>query len=136
MAKLGLLTATVASGLSGGLCLSQDLPLPDKLISEDMVRTNSARLYSDILRTACLSGHQYSADSVRHGFERHYQEYRLGLLSDGYTIILTSPDFPSISQVAFDAKRRQFLPPQFGCHRAYWLDNLSGRRHATHTPLQ
>jgi hypothetical protein len=124
MGKLGLLTATLASGLSGGLCLSEEVP-PSLSISEEDARTNSAGMYSHILRRACLNGHRYSWSNISRGFERHYQEYKLGLAGDGYTIIpMRRP--ASVSQVAFDANRRQALPPQLGCHRAYWLDNLNG----------
>ena len=121
----GLLAAMLALGLPPGPCLSGDM-----VITERAVRTASARMYSDILRYACLNGRRYPVKYIRNGFKRHYEEMRLRLLGDGVTIIATTmiqPNLPHmigpLSQMDFDAERRLALPPQFGCFRAYWRDD-------------
>ena len=126
---LGLLAATLMLGLSAGPCLSTDA-LPYKPISEEAVRAASARMYSDILTSACLTGHRYPADQIENGFRRHYEEARLAFIYDGHTIIPTIQIQTNLlrataplSQMAFDAKRRLILTRQFGCFRAYWLDD-------------
>jgi len=123
----GLLAAIPVLGLSAGPCSSKEATY--KPIFEDAVRTVSARMYSDILRNACLDGRLYPASYIKNGFKRHYEELRLSVLGHGYTIIYTAiiqTNLPHIiaplSQVAFDAERRLALPAQFGCFRAYWLD--------------
>ena len=86
----GLLAATLMLGLSAGPCLSTDA-LPYKPISEEAVRAASARMYSDILTSACLTGHRYPADQIENGFRT--MRKRDLLLYDGHTIIPTGVNY-------------------------------------------
>lgn len=117
----GLLAAMLVA--SAGRCWSKDKQ-PYKPIAEEAVRTASARLYSDILKQECLQGRRYLRSQIESGFRRHFEETRLTLVQEGYTIVPNATKNNSswsLSQMAFDAKRRLALPPQFGCFEAYWL---------------
>ncbi|WP_192179003.1 hypothetical protein [Mesorhizobium amorphae] len=107
---------------SAGPCWSNDA---SKQISEDALRLTSARMYSGILRQECLHGRRYAQSRIENGFKRHFEEMRLQLIADGYTIVpsVTENNAPWIlSEMAFDANRRLGIPRQFGCLDAYWLD--------------
>ncbi|TJV93794.1 MAG: hypothetical protein E5X84_01910 [Mesorhizobium sp.] len=54
---------------------------------------------------------------------------KLTIVEEGYTIVPNvreNNSLRTVSEMAFDAKRRLDLPPQFGCFGAYWLDDKSG----------
>lgn len=96
---------------------------PDKVISEDDARIISARLYSAILVKACKSGWRYPLSHVRSGFKRHFSEFKLQLVSNGYTIVPSGAvnrsrkPQPASTVIANDRGARRF-----GCARQYWLD--------------
>ena len=113
----GLLAAMLVA--SAGRCWAGDKP-PHKPISEHAVRTASARLYSHLLALECMHPRRYPRSRIENGFERHFEETRRTFVAEGYTIVPDATDaLPS--QMAFDARRRLGIPPQSGCHRAYWL---------------
>ncbi|CAH2395915.1 hypothetical protein [Mesorhizobium ventifaucium] len=119
----GLLAAMLVA--SAGRCWSNDR-LPYKPIAEEAVRTASARLSSDILKQECMHGRRYPRSQIKSGFKRHFEELRLTIVEEGYTIVPNVRENNSlwtVSEMAFDAKRRLDLPPQFGCFGAYWLDD-------------
>ncbi|MFD1982596.1 hypothetical protein ACFSOZ_07875 [Mesorhizobium newzealandense] len=107
---------------SAGQCWSEDTY---KAISEEAVRTASARLYSDILKIECMHGRRYPRSQIESGFKRHFHEMRLTFVDDGYTIVPSAENnsLGTLSEMAFDANRRLDLPTQFGCFQAYWLDD-------------
>ena len=119
----GLLAATLVA--SAERCWSKD-KLPYKPIFEDAVRMASALRYSDILSQECMHGRRYPQNKIKNGFKRHYEEMRLQLVAEGYTIVPDETENNSpwaLSEMEFDAKRRLGIAPQFGCLRAYWLDD-------------
>ena len=73
-----------------------------------------------------MQGRRYPQSRIENGFKRHFEEMRLRLIADGYTIV---PDVTESNsqwtrpEMAFDAKRRLGMPRQFGCLDAYWLDD-------------
>ncbi|WP_136618116.1 MULTISPECIES: hypothetical protein [Mesorhizobium] len=113
---------------SAGECWSEE-GLPYKPISEETVRVVSTQMYSDILRRACLQDRRYPRSQIESGFKRHFQEMRLMLVEEGYTIVPNVTENNSswsLSEMEFDAKRRLGLPSQFGCFGAYWLNENRG----------
>ena len=117
----GLLAATLVA--SAGRCWSNDT---SRQISEDALRTISAQMYSGILSQECMHGRRYVQSRIENGFKRHFEEMRLRLIADGYTIVPNVTESNSQwthSEMAFDAKRRLGIPRQFGCLHAYWLDD-------------
>ncbi|WP_147377621.1 hypothetical protein [Mesorhizobium waimense] len=108
---------------SAGRCWSKDT---SKQISEDALRMISAEMYSGILSQECVHGRRYKQSRIENGFKRHLEEMRLQLVADGYTIVPDVTDNNarfSLSEMAFDAKRRLGMPRQLGCRDAYWLDD-------------
>ena len=117
----GLLAAMLVA--SAGRCWSNDA---SRQISEDALRMISAQMYSGILHQECLHGRRYPQSRVENGFKRHFEEMRLQLIADGYTIVPDTTESHSRwahSEMEFDAKRRLGIPRQLGCLDAYWLDN-------------
>lgn len=90
-----------------------------ELISEDAVRTASAKLYSDILGRACRNGWRYPRSQIENGLKRHLEELKLQLVDRGYTIV---PN-PTVNEPALQAsrmtKRLLVASRQFGCFRLY-----------------
>ena len=121
----GLLAATLACWPAGGPCWSQDSS-PPRSISEHAVRTASAERYSDLLAMECLHGRLYSRNRIERGFERHFEEMRLTLIAEGYTIVpdvIANDASRPVSEMAFDAKRRLRHAPRAGCLAPYWLED-------------
>ncbi|UVC13339.1 hypothetical protein [Mesorhizobium onobrychidis] len=119
----GLLAAALVASV--GRCWSKD-KLHYKPISEETVRMASALRYSDILSQECMHGRRYPQRKIENGFKRHFEEMRLQLVAEGHTIVpsVTENDsLWSMSEMEFDTKRRLGIAPQFGCFRAYWLDD-------------
>ena len=119
----GLLAAMLVA--SAGRCWSRD-KLPYKPIFEEAARMASAKLYSGMLAQECMHGRRYPRSKIENGFKRHFEEMRQMLVADGYTIVPNATENNSLwtlSQMAFDAKRRLGISPQLGCFRAYWLDD-------------
>lgn len=117
----GLLAAMLVA--SAGRCWSNDT---SKQISEDALRLISAQMYSGVLSQECAHGRRYKQSRIENGFKRHLDEMRLQLIADGYTIVPNTTENNSrwtLSEMAFDAKRRLGIPRQFGCLDAYWLDD-------------
>ena len=126
MTKSSILAAMLPLALSAAPCLSEDTQHGCKLISEDVVRTASAELYSDILIRACRNGWRYSLSQIENGFKRHLGELKLQLVDQGYTIVpeVTASNAPRmLFETAFIAKRQAIDSHQFGCSRQYWLDD-------------
>lgn len=110
---------------AGAQCWSKD-GLPYKPISEEAVRAASATVYSEFLKMECQKGRRYPRGQIESGFKRNFDEMRLMLVDEGYTIVpnvTKNTSSWSLSEMAFDAKRRLDLSPQFGCHNAYWLND-------------
>jgi hypothetical protein len=120
-----LMAAMLVSFLSAGRSWSSD-KLPYRLISEEAVRTASARLYADILRQECLHGRRYPLSQIKSGFKRHFEEMRLTYIDEGYTIVPNVTEnngLWTLSHMEFDARRRNGIARQFGCSRPYWLED-------------
>lgn len=122
MTKSSIVGALVLA-LSAGPCLSEATQSDGKVISENAVRTASARLYSDILSRACRNGWRYPRPQIENGFKRHFEELKLQLIDQGYTVV---PDIiandPPVQRMIHGAKRQFVGSRQFGCSRPYWLD--------------
>ncbi|TIP27003.1 MAG: hypothetical protein E5X67_17410 [Mesorhizobium sp.] len=119
----GLLAAALVASVER--CWSKD-KLPYKPISEETVRMASALRYSDILSQECMHGRRYPQSKIENGFKRHFEEMRLQLVAEGHTIVASVTENDSLwsmSEMEFDTKRRLGIAPQFGCFRAYWLDD-------------
>jgi hypothetical protein len=115
--------ATLVLALSTGPCLSETTKIDGKVISENVVRAASAGLYSDILIRACRNGWRYPRPQIENGFKRHFEELKLQLIDQGYTVVseLTTND-PLVQGRTFGTKRQLVGSRRLGCSRPYWLD--------------
>jgi hypothetical protein len=78
--------AVLVLALSATTSLPEDTRSPAKSISEDAVKIASAYAYSDLLRKAYRNGRRYTPSAIETGFRRHFEEFKLQLIDQGYTI--------------------------------------------------
>ncbi|WP_426122635.1 hypothetical protein [Pararhizobium sp. PWRC1-1] len=122
-ATLGGCIALVLIFTSVPPTLPDDELSPDKVISEDDARIISARLYSAILIKACKSGWRYPLSHVKIGFKRHFDEFKLQLVNNGYTVVPSRAVKDGRKQhQALTAISNDRVAHRFGCARKYWLD--------------
>ena len=123
MRTLRLLGVLLVSVLAGESAFCDEVALPEKVISEQAMRSAAARLYSDILFRACINGHRYSRSQIEKGFKRHAGEMKLHLETQGFRIVsgTTTPSSNSLG-MAVVAKSKP-AERRFGCLRPYWLDD-------------
>lgn len=96
---------------------------PDKIISDDDARIISARLYSAILMKACRSRWRYPLSHVKSGFKRHFDEFKLQLVSSGYIIVPGRTVKGGRKQLQLSSIiANDGAAPRFGCALKYWLD--------------
>ena len=82
-ALLALLVATVAQPVWAG-----DKATAWKLVSEATVRMVSDATYTDLLRQAMSKGWRYTPEQIERGYKRHFEEFKLQLIDQGYTIVV------------------------------------------------
>lgn len=58
-----------------------------KFISETTVKLASAMAYANLLEQARQKGWQFSESDIESGSRHHYDELRLRLVNDGYTVL-------------------------------------------------
>lgn len=94
-----------------------------RTMRETEVREISARRYTELLRLACFNGFRYREGDIRRGYHRHFEELRLALLGQGYTIL---PDAGPAQLVVASIATGQMLHrnegSEPGCFRARWSD--------------
>lgn len=87
MRFLSAVSAILMSLFSGWQGLATDLMTRSKQVSEAEVRDASARVYSELLLQASRKGWRYTPSAIENGYERHFQELKLQLAAQGYTIV-------------------------------------------------
>jgi len=122
MRKLSVLPGVLAFTLLAGPCTSGETQNDAQPISENAVRVASARLYSDILIRACKNGWRYPPRQIENGFNRHFEETKLQLISRGYRITsdATAAKASRPSSELLVAAHGPNRSSQ--CPRPYWLD--------------
>jgi hypothetical protein len=78
--------AAVVLALSATPSLSGDTKRQGNSIPEDTVKIANAYAYSDLLLQAYRKGWRYTPSAIENGFRRHFEELKLQLLDQGYTI--------------------------------------------------
>lgn len=105
-------------------CLSGEVTHHGKVISQEDAQIVSARLYSAILIRACQNGWRYPLKQVRSGFKRHFEEFKLQLSNDGYTIVSTTAvDGETGRQAPLTLADITRTSARFGCARQFWLED-------------
>jgi hypothetical protein len=121
-----ILTATIILALFSSIqpCASKNNAPLWKTITEEDVRILSARLYRDILITACMNGWRYSRKQIERGFKRHLEELTLQLSSSGYRIVVASTGSDVSRRHSSKARiSGNKKSPTFGCARQYWIES-------------
>jgi hypothetical protein len=55
-------------------------------ISEAELRAISDGIYTELIRKALTAGHSFRADDIENGYCRHFEEMRLQLIGNGWTM--------------------------------------------------
>ena len=83
IAMLALLAAVIAQPAQAG-----DRVKGQKLISEAAARMVSEATYTELLRQALSKGWRYAPEQIESGYRRHFEEFKLQLIDQGYTIVV------------------------------------------------
>ena len=108
-------------GLTATPCAGRSAEVVGKTMTETQVRTASADLYTDILKRACRNGWRYPKNRIENGFNRHFEEMKLQLTSQGYTIVTDATS--RLQQMSFAVRNLPTSERRFGCSRPYWLED-------------
>src|SRR3546814_2529746 len=81
-ATIALLATLIAQPLR-----ADDGVSTQKIISEAEVRAISEITYTDLLAQAFRKGWRFNPESIQKGYQRHFEEFKLQLINDGYTIL-------------------------------------------------
>lgn len=104
-------------------CLANEGSPIGKVMSEAEARIISARLYASLLIRVCKNGRRYPLSQVKSGFRRHFNEFKLQLANDGYTVVPGRARNGGRPQgEAFTVVINDGLVARSGCDRQYWLD--------------
>jgi hypothetical protein len=82
-AAMALLVAMVVQPLQAG-----DRSRPQMVISEAEARMISEITYTELLGQALSKGWQYTPEQIENGYRRHFEEFKLQLIDQGYTILV------------------------------------------------
>jgi hypothetical protein len=59
-----------------------------KLITESTAKLVSDLNYTELLRQAIEKGWRYTPAQIKNGYRRHFEEFKLQLIDQGYTILV------------------------------------------------
>jgi hypothetical protein len=87
MMRLFLSLLLVAAGLHGGQAGADDIASPRKAVSEVEVKMISDFTYAELLGQAMKRGWRYTPAQIESGYRRHFEEFKLQLIDQGYVIL-------------------------------------------------
>jgi hypothetical protein len=88
MIRMFLSIAAVAAALAIAPALAGEKSAPPKLIPESAVRFISDLTYTELLSQAMKKGWRYTPAQIESGYRRHFEEFKLQLIDQGYTIVV------------------------------------------------
>jgi hypothetical protein len=77
-----LAAATIVQPLHAG-----DRAAVHKVISEAEARMISEMTYAELLGQALKKGWRFTPEQIESGYRRHFEEFKLQLIDQGYTIL-------------------------------------------------
>lgn len=83
IAALALIAAMIAQPLRAG-----DRAAAHRVISEAEARMISEMTYTDLLGQALKKGWRFTPAQIESGYRRHFEEFKLQLMDQGYTILV------------------------------------------------
>jgi hypothetical protein len=82
------LSIVVVAALAAAPALAGDKSSTPKLIAESAARSVSDLTYTELLTQAMKKGWRYSPTQIENGYRRHFEEFKLQLIDQGYTIVV------------------------------------------------
>jgi len=86
--KKTCLSIVIVAGLAAAPALAGDQASTPKLVSESAARFVSDLTYTELLRQAMEKGWRYTPAQIESGYRRHFEEFKLQLIDQGYTIVV------------------------------------------------
>jgi len=83
MAMMALLVAVIALPVHAG-----DNSKAHKFVSEADAHMISNMVYAEILGQAIRKGWRYTPEQIESGYKRYFDEFKLQLIDQGYTILV------------------------------------------------
>ena len=87
MLKSSVLVLTISAMLVAGPVLAEDDANSRKVVFETAVRIASDDAYMEIVRQAWSKGWRFTIEQIESGSRRHFEEFKLRLIDDGYLIL-------------------------------------------------
>ncbi len=67
---------------------ADDRPVAQKIISEAEAQLISEITYTELLGQALKKGWRFTPEQIDSGYRRHFEEFKLQLIDQGYTILV------------------------------------------------
>jgi hypothetical protein len=83
IAMLALLVALVSQPVQ-----ASDKAKARVLLSEAAAKMVSELTYTELLRQAMGKGWRYTPEQIESGYKRHFEEFKVQLIDQGYTIVV------------------------------------------------
>ena len=88
MTKMYLSIVAIVAALAVAPVLAGEKSATPKLIAESTVRLVSDLTYTELLSQAIAKGWRYTPEQIESGYRRHFEEFKLQLIDQGYTIVV------------------------------------------------
>jgi hypothetical protein len=88
MTRTYLSIVAIVAALAVAPVLAGEKSATPKLIAESTVRLVSDLTYTELLSQAIAKGWRYTPEQIESGYRRHFEEFKLQLIDQGYTIVV------------------------------------------------
>ena len=88
MTRMYLSIIAVAAALAVAPALAGEKLAARKYIAESTARLVSDLTYTELLSQAIAKGWRYTPTQIENGYRRHFEEFKLQLIDQGYTIVV------------------------------------------------
>ena len=88
MTRLCFPVLAITASLLGGPVHAGDSAKAHKVVSEAMVKRVSDLTYTEILGQTIKKGWRYTPEQMESGYRRHFEEFKLRLIDQGYIILV------------------------------------------------
>jgi hypothetical protein len=87
MKRLYFSVLIIVASVHGGQAWADDIASAPKVVSEVTVKMISDLTYADLLGQAMKRGWCYTPAQIESGYRRHFEEFKLQLMDQGYIIL-------------------------------------------------
>ena len=78
----------IATMALAGPATSDEKKKTARIASEATVRMVSDLIYTELLSEALRKGWRYTPEQIESGYRRHFEEFKLQLIDQGYTVVI------------------------------------------------